>query len=304
MEISNEERIQNKVDEIRLEFEKRIAKIQEEGSNQIQQVAGGSPDPNGLEAVLNATFDVEWKTTSIKFDIPKFSMERADLEFDVPEVKMELKTMKFDVPATRMVRTCLFKKPEITVKRLKVYTKMTCVYGDKPEVYMKTIEIKTDIPKFSSKRMKISFDKPVVRMETTEIKLKLPQFYFRELSGELKKQQREIEDVGHLMSSEISKAESEMKLSLDLEIASELEKINSEVRDSLIKERKNISTFYDDAISKSKSSIKILKENNAVDEVKKMEDELAILVTDYQKVLDEIDNALKSISFNLVEVED
>ncbi|MGM0943976.1 MAG: hypothetical protein ACQEW9_02270 [Bacteroidota bacterium] len=167
---------------------------------------------------------------------------------------------------------------------------------------MKTIEIKTDILTFNSKRVKISFDKPVVNMETTEIKIKLPQFFLKELSGKLKDQQRDIETVGHQMSSKIFNAEQEMKLSLDAEIALELEKINDEIRQDLIKERKNISAFYDDAISKSKSSIKILKENNAVEEVKKMEDQLAELVLDYQSVLLEIDNTLENINSNMVDI--
>ncbi|MGM0943975.1 MAG: hypothetical protein ACQEW9_02265 [Bacteroidota bacterium] len=72
----NEERIQSKVEEIRLEFERKVSKIQEEGGSRIQDISKDTPNPSAAEAVLNASFDLEWKITSIKFDIPKFRMER------------------------------------------------------------------------------------------------------------------------------------------------------------------------------------------------------------------------------------
>lgn len=303
MEQTNEQRIQQKVDEVKKRFDERIAKIQENGSGKIKKISEDSPEPSSLEAGVNATFDVKWKDTSIKFDIPKFSMEKETISFDVPEVKMELKTMKFDVPATRMVRTCLFKKPEVTVSGFppKVTTKMTCVYGNKPEVYMKTTEIKTDIPKFTTKRQEIIFDKPVVRLETTEIILSIPQFFLKELSGQLNEQKEDIETVGHEMTSEIAKAENEMKFSLESEVANELKKINDELREELLKERANACFYYDDAIAKTKSAIKLLKENNANAEVTRLEGELSKMVSDYQAILTEIDNGIASMNTSISE---
>jgi hypothetical protein len=298
---TNEQRIQQKVEEVKRKFEEQIAKIQESGSAKIKQIGEDSPEPSSFEAGINATFDVKWKNTSIKFDIPKFSMEKETISFDVPEIKMEIKTIKFDVPATRMVRTCLFKKPEVVVRGFGVTTRMTCVYGNKPEVYMKTTEIKTDIPQFTTKQLEIIFDKPVVRLETTEIVLSLPQFFLRELSGQLDEQKEDIETVGHEMTAEIAKAESEMRFSLESEVANELRKINDELREELLKERANACFYYDDAIAKTKSAIKLLKENNAVAEVIRLENELSKLVTDYQNILTEIDNGIESMNTSISE---
>lgn len=300
----NDQRIQQKVDEIKNRFEEKIAKIQENGEQRLQRISQDSPDPNNLEGVLNMTFDVKWKMTSIKFDIPKFTMQRETIIFDVPEVRMELKVMKFNVPATRMIRACLFKKPEITVSKkfpYRVTNRMTCVYGNKPEFYTKTIEIKTDIPQFNTKRKEIKFDKPVVKLETTEIKLNFPQFFLKELSGELREQKRDIDLVGQYMTTEISIAENEMKISLEAEITSELKLIHDEVSEELLKERQNISSYYDDSISKVKSAIKILKENNVNEEVSRLETELSNMVKEYQEILTDIDTALESISQNISE---
>lgn len=288
----NNEKIQQKIDQVKARFEERIEKIKKEGAQKINEITDDSPDPNGFEAVLDATFDVKWKNTSIKFDIPKFSMEREIIKFHIPEVRMELKSIKFDVPAVRMVRTCLFKKPEITVKGIKVYTKMTCVYGDKPETYMKTIEIKTDIPKFTSKLQEISFDKPVVRMETTEIILKLPQFYLKKISTQIEQQENEIEDVSQDMSAKIALAEKDMQMSLQSEIAQEISKMNDEIGSQLLAERENVCSYYDDAIAKTKAAIKSLKENNAIDEVASLENELSKIIEDYKTILNNIDEGL------------
>lgn len=299
----NDERIQQKVDEVKRKFEERIAKIQEEGNRRIKKITDDSPDPNAAEAVLNATFEIKSKITSIKFDVPKFSMEREILKFDVPEVKMELKSIKFDVPATRMVRTCLFKKPEFKSSGFppRITVKWTCVWGDKPEVYMKTIEIKTDIPRFTSKRVEIIFDKPVVKMETVEIKLHLPQFYVKELSGQFKEQEREVQEVGQELTAEIAKVESEMQLSLQAEVAAEIEKMDEGMREDLMKERNSVCKYYDEAIAKTKAAIKILKENNAIGEVANMEKELSKMVKDYQNILADIDKGLQACSISLSE---
>ncbi|MFC7772494.1 hypothetical protein [Flavobacterium sp. GCM10027622] len=301
MSQTNEERIQQKVEEVKQRFEEQIAKIQENGNAKIKKISEESPEPSSLEAGINATFDVKWKETSIQFDIPKFSMEKETISFDVPEVTMELKSMKFDVPATRMVRACLFKKPEVVVRGMSVTTRMTCVYGNKPEIYMKTIEIKTDIPKFTTKKMEIIFDKPVVRLETTEIVLKLPQFFLRELSTQLNEQKEDLETVGHEMTSEIGKAENEMRFSLESEVANELKKINDELREELLKERDNACKYYDDAIAKTKSSIHILKANNFNSEVARLEAELSKMVSDYQAILEQIDNGIQSMNTSISE---
>lgn len=298
---TNEQRIQQKVDEVKKTFEEKIAKIQEDGSQRIKKISDESPNPSAVEAGINATFDVKWKVTSIKFDIPKFSTQKETIKFDVPEVRMELKIIKFDVPATRMVRTCLFKKPEVTVRGISVTVKNVCVWGDKPEVYMKTTEIKTDIPKFTTKRLEIIFDKPIVKLETTEIKLSLPQFFLKELSGELKEQKEDIENVGQSMTSEIAQAETEMKISLQSEVSHELSEINDETHEELLKARKEVCSYYDDAIAKMKSSIKILKENNANEDVITIEGELSKLVKDYGDILLEIDKGLENINTSITD---
>lgn len=284
--------IQKKVDELKEKFEARVQAIRQKGSEQLGNINDDAPDPSDTEAMLNLTFDVKWKLTSIKFDVPQFSMERETIKFDIPEVTMKIKELKFDVPATRMVRKCIAKKPEFHGFKVK----WTCIYAHVPEAYMKRVTIKTDIPQFSSKRVEIKFDKPVVKMERVEIKLHLPQFYLRKLDAQIEDHKEKVEDVAADMTAEIASAQTELKASLQSEIGEEIELMFDDLRESILKERTNVESAYDEAIGKTKSAIRILKENNAVDEVARLEGELSKLVSDYQQLLADLDKALKEMN--------
>jgi hypothetical protein len=290
-------KIQEAIDAIKAQFEKRIEEIQKRGSDRINEITDDSPDPNNLEATLNVTFDVKWRTTSIKFDIPKFSSERQNISFDVPTVKMITKTFAWDEPATRMETRCIAKKPEVTCKGFppRCTVKMTCIYADVPVGYMKRREIKTDIPEFSMKRQDISFNKPTVRFETVEIKMDLPQFYLRSLSGELRNQQNEFENVSNEMTSEIAKAQNQMDIELLSNVSEQISELYGNIRKQLLDERNNVSSHYNDAIIKMKSTIKGLKENNAFEEVVKLEPQLAKLVSDYNQILSDIDKGIEDL---------
>lgn len=287
---NTDKQIKQQVEQIKEKFTKRIEEIREKGAERIKQINEDAPDPSNVEAALNFTFDVKWENTSLKFDIPKFTIEREVLKFDIPEVKMETEEIKFDVPSTRMVNKCVAKKPEFYGFPPKI--KWTCIYTKFPEVYMKRISIKTDVPKFNSKTVEIKFDKPVVEMETLEIKLKLPQFYLKETDAEIEAHSREIEGVAVEMTSDISEARTEMKAMLHSEVANEIDLMFDGLREEILKERNNVSKSYEEVISKTKSTIKTLKENNANKQVNNLENELSKIVDEYINVLRDFDNSL------------
>ncbi len=303
-------RIQQILDEIKTRFEKRIEEIKQEGSGRIDEIKDDAPDPNNIEGSINMTFDVKFKTVTIKFDIPKFSMELHKIIFDVPSVTMDTKTLSWDEPATKMETECVTKKPVVTsrggsikwkngrpqVTAPRVTTEWVCVYADIPKVYMKRREIKIDMPEFSMKKQEISFDKPIIKFETVEIKFDLPQFHLRDLSGDLREQEDELKDVGRDMENDISEATREMNDSLTNEINDQVAIIFDEIRKQLLSEREKVSGYYDDAITKMKTTIKILKENNALTEIERLESDLSKLVEDYKKVLTEIDSTIDQLN--------
>jgi len=295
-------RIQKALDEIQARFEKRLNEIKLDGESRIKDISDETPDPNGAEVAIDATFDVDFKNTSIKFDIPKFSTELQKIIFDIPSVKMSTKTLSWDVPATKMERRCIAKKPVIVRRGLSVTVKSECIYMDVPVGYTKRMEIKIDMPEFAMKKQEISFDKPIIKFETIEIKIKLPQFHLRELSTDLKENEDDFKEVGREMESKIAVAKNDMDKSLIEEVNEQVETIFDDIRKQLLDQRVNISSQFDDAIGKMKSTIKILKENNATNEIPKLEGELSKLVDDYKVVLNEIDSSIEQLNKEQLEV--
>ncbi|WP_431167634.1 hypothetical protein [Tenacibaculum halocynthiae] len=285
-----DKRIQEKIKKKEALLKEKIEALQKSAKSRIDDLE--EPDPSDFEAAIDLQFDIKWKITSIKFDIPKFSMELEKISFDVPEVKMETEKISFDVPAVRMKRTCLFKKP--VFRGLKIYSE--CVYGNKPEVYTKRVEFKTDIPKFNSKRIEIKFDKPVVKMETIEIKMHLPQFYLTSVEGEIKNYSEDVQEIGNDMNSEAKKLSDNFSNEINTELKQDIKDLFDEIQNSLIKSREEISVNYNTGITNIKTSIKRLKEANATDKVKELESQLAILITDFENALKTIDENLEDLA--------
>lgn len=285
-----DKRIQEKIKKKEALLKEKIQALQKSAKSRIDDLE--EPDPSDFEAAIDLQFDIKWKITSIKFDIPKFSMELEKISFDIPEVKMETEKISFDVPAVRMKRTCLFKKP--VFRGLKIYSE--CVYGNKPEVYTKRVEFKTDIPKFNSKRIEIKFDKPVVKMETIEIKMHLPQFYLTSVEGEIKNYSEDVQEIGNDMNSEAKKLSDNFSNEINTELKQDIKDLFDEIQNSLIKSREEISVNYNTGITNIKTSIKRLKEANATDKVKELESQLAILITDFENALKTIDENLEDLA--------
>nr|WP_314499245.1 hypothetical protein [uncultured Chryseobacterium sp.] len=302
MNNNTDPRIQAKLNEVQARFEKRLEEIKTSGTEKINNVMDDSPDPSSIEVTIDMTFEVELKNTTIKFDIPKFSKELQKILFDVPIVKMYTKSLSWDVPATKMEKRCIAKKPVVTCNWKGCTTKMKCMYMDFPIVYMKRMEIKVDMPEFSMKKQELSFDKPVIKLETVEIILKLPQFHLRDLSADLKKQENELKEIGSEMESQIAVAKNEMDLSLVTEVADQVELVFDDIRNQLITERMNVSSQFDNAISTMKNTIKILKENNASEEIPKLESELSKLIEDYKTILSEIDLCIEQLNNEQLQV--
>ncbi|UKN01089.1 hypothetical protein K6119_15265 [Paracrocinitomix mangrovi] len=283
--------IKTKIEQKQEELKTKIEALKSKAEQEIDDLE--EPDTGGtFGAVTNVSIDVKWRMTSIKFDIPKFSMERETIKFDVPQVKMELEKISFDVPAVKMVTKCAFKIPEF--HGLKIYSK--CVYMDVPETYSKRIEFKTDIPKFTSKRVEIKFDKPVVRMETIEIKLHLPQFFVKSVDVEINEYSEKAQQISNELSADVNELTSKFKTEMDAELKEEVKSLFEGMRKDLVDSRKLVCSNYENAISQTKTSIKRLKEANAVERVKELEQKLAGIIADFDKSLKEIDSNLEELA--------
>ncbi|PSL26449.1 hypothetical protein [Chitinophaga ginsengisoli] len=169
-----EQLLQSKTEEMAKSLEAEVNQIIEEGQRDIDQINKEYKDANAIEITTKAKLEVEWRTTSIKFDIPKIRKRREDVSFYVPELHTDLEEIKFKGPATRMVEKCVTKVPKVIKVFPKPKVEMVCLNVMVPEVYMKDVSIKLDMPKLRKKRIAIKFDIPEVHMERIEIKTKVP----------------------------------------------------------------------------------------------------------------------------------
>ncbi|OAO00374.1 hypothetical protein A8B75_18720 [Sphingomonadales bacterium EhC05] len=197
----NDTEFQKEVDTVVARYQPELDRIEKEG----KELGDDVTDPNALEYVVDADFDVEWKITKLSATVPTVTMRKKDISFDVPEVKMKTKEISFDVPEVVMKRWCVAKVPQ------GIPPKMKCMYAHKPEVRMKTKKIKTDIPEVRMKNRKFSIDVPEFGTTVLEIKITLPHFAIRSVSAGIKKVEKKGKNLQKRGEVVASQMEAEMQ---------------------------------------------------------------------------------------------
>lgn len=278
--------------ELEAKFKAKMAEIKTRYAEEMNSITGEMPDPNTFEALINFSFDVKWKNTKIKFDVPKIYSKRETIKFDIPEVKMKTDSIKFDVPSTKRERKCVAKKP--VFRSWKWYSE--CIYLDVPVPYMKRVEIKLDIPKFNSKRVDISFDIPEIRMERVDVSFKIPHFYLREVRAEIRDKQMELQEVAKRMEAEMNRESEQFKVQIEKIISASIGEQFDDMREKLIEQRNNIQVPFDDAVASGKSAANALRANGATDHLARIEGEISKIVENYKGTMETIDASLNEIT--------
>lgn len=284
---------QSKIDQITSNFNKKVQEIEEQYQPKKEQIEEDYPNPEDWEAALGADIVINWVDTSLKFDLPEFTMNTQAMSFDLPSVTMNTQTVSFDVPETYMETSCVTKVPKwygpFTVK-------MECIYMDIPKVRSRRIEIKLDVPEITSNRVDWQFDIPEVTMKTTEIIMSLPQITVREVSVTIAQKQEAYGALATEMSRDINNEQVLMQSRMKSEVFLPMANVISEKRAEMMVKRDEISKSFDLPIKLMKNTINTLKENNAVEKVAELEAKLSTLVTDYQRAISEIDKAINQLS--------
>lgn len=284
---------QAKIDQITLDFYTKVQEIQTNYEPQKEKIEEDYPNPENWEAALGADIVVTWVDTSLKFDLPEFTMKTQPISFDLPSVTMNLQIISFDVPETFMETTCIAKVPK-WYGPFKV--KMECIYMDVPKVRNKRIEIKLDVPEISSNRVEWTFDIPEVTMKTTEIIMTLPQITVREVSVTIAQKQEAYSSLANEMSKDINDEQLLMQSRMKSEVFLPMANVISEQREKMILQRVEISKSFDFPVQLMKNTINTLKQNNAFEKVSELEVQLAKLVTEYQRALTEVDKAIDELA--------
>lgn len=303
---------EEKIEQLTKRFEKEMATL----SNQIAKKADDIEDDSDILADKGVGFTItdengnkynfEWKEVSFHIPVPHFSMLEQSFSFDIPSVTMKTNSIIFNVPAVRMVDKQIGIKPEtkcgwkigwvLGVKTKKWECKVwdSPIIISVPEPYSKEVKIKVDIPEIKMVTQKVIMNLPSVTVEMKYVK-----FHTIVINGiDYDASKDNIEDV----ESEINEGQKKVELltasfeeelnSLTIQLTQE--KFN-EAEEKLKSSMKPHQEKYEEGITELKNSIKILKNNNAVDRVKEEEANLS-------RLIDEMNSFLKPYKDALIEL--
>ncbi|WP_299444077.1 hypothetical protein [uncultured Aquimarina sp.] len=322
--------IEEKIEELTKRFELEMANLSGEISKKAEDIQEDSEilqdkgvgftitDENG-----NA-YNFEWKEVSFHVPIPHFSMLEQNISFDIPSITMKTKDISFDVPAVRMVDRQVAIKPVTTCdwetrRTLGIRHKYwACKITDKPviisvpEPYMRTIDIKVDIPEVRMETQRIIFHVPSVTVEMKLVKfhsIVLTEINYQDIEDNMEDSESEINEGQHKIDLLTASFETEMN-TLSIQLTNEsFDKAENDIK-ALMKPYQD---KYENGIRKLKDSIKILKNNNAVDQViieeanlKKLINEMNIFINPYKQALIDLntsrENALNELKNNVQSV--
>lgn len=182
---------QSKMDLVKTEYSRKFASLQKEAES-IE-----FNEPSKLEAATNIIVDVNWEKEDFSFDIPEIKWKMKEFKFDIVQTRMTRQDSSFDVPEIVMVKHHLF--DVFKCKRLKCRKKP--VYGNKPEIRTKRVEVKYDLPKLTWETTSIKTKIPEIHSRRVHFKTKIPHFKVKDVKQEIKTAEQEGKNVNLKMES-------------------------------------------------------------------------------------------------------
>lgn len=230
-------------------------------------------------------------------------MLEQNISFDIPSITMKTNDISFDVPAVRMVDRQVGIKPVTTCKwetrgsGIFRHPYYACKITDKPiivsvpEPYTRTVKIKVDIPEVRMETQNIIFHVPSVTVEMKYVKfhcIVLTGIDYQAAEDDINNAETEINEGQRKIELLTNSFEKEINV-LSIQLTSEsFDKAENDIK-ALMKPHQD---KYEDGIRKLKDSIKILKNNNAVEQVKIEEANLKNLINEMNMFINPYKQAL------------
>lgn len=272
--------VQQKIEEIEKKYKAEYDRLRAEG----EEIAENAPSPNEVEAVIGIETDVDWKVTTMKFDIPVVFIKTREFKLHLPQFRIDRKVIKFDIPETYMATTKVGEYP--------------CFKGWK----WHSCDLKMDVPQFSMKRVDVSLDLPVISWDVTSFKMDIPEFYNKRIDWKLHLPQFKVTDV----NGELRTVDADVKKLTNRasEIsANQKQEITRVIGDDLTSKRGMISKQFDAAINALQKGIEqtravganpenIVADGKTINLVAKLND----LQTQKTKAIADIDKMIANLS--------
>jgi hypothetical protein len=246
-----------KVAAIETRYEAKLNAKKADYQKQADQIRHDADEnqPTGFGGVTGFDVNVDWKDTSIMFDLPVVTLNQTTMVMGMPEVTLSQQKWIYDLPATRMRDMKVGQHPEITCRSI---FDCTVEFKDNivgvPEFYMEPHETVIGIPEFAVRDQKLIFGLPAIAMERQEIVMGLPWITVKSVDAEVGVAQSEASDFQQKAKSDTSELTTAMKSEIGQAASKELHAVFQCQKSRLEANRTKALASIDAQLSKAKSA--------------------------------------------------
>jgi hypothetical protein len=292
--------LKEKLDAIQDRYKTQIEKKKEEYGQAAKKIQHDSDEskPTPVGAVLRFDLKVDWKDTSIVFDMPTVKLNQTRIIMGLPDVTLKQQKWVYDLPATRMENQKVGQHPEVTCDHA-VIPSCTVEWKDNitsvPVVYMERHETVLGIPEFSVRNQVIIIGVPAIAMQRQEFMLGLPQITVKNVTAEVDTVQKETSDFQRKAETESTQLAAAMKAEIRTTTATELHGVFQCERVRLETNRSQALSQIDTEIAKAKVAAQSARDNHADASAKTADAVVAQIVATRVAVNAQFDDAAKKL---------
>ena len=211
--------------------------------------------PTGFGAVAGFDVNVDWKDTSIVFDLPVPTVNQVTLIMGFPEVTMNQQKWIYDLPTTKMGETKVLQHPEVTCHPFpNCSVEMKDNIISLPQFYMERHETVIGIPEFAVRDQKLMFGVPAITMQRQEIVMGLPSITVKSVDAEVGVAQDEASDFQRKAENDTSQLKAAMTAEIRKVASKELHAVFQCQKSRLEANRAKALVTIDAQLSKARSS--------------------------------------------------
>ena len=237
----------------------------QQAADHIRQDADNS-QPTTFGGVTNFDVNVDWKDTSIVFDLPVVTLNQTTIIMGLPEVTLNQQKWVYDLPAVRMVERKVGQHPELTCDHSFI-PHCTVEWKDNiisvPETYMERHETVLGVPEFAIRDQKLIFGVPAITMQRQEIIMGLPWITVKNVGAAVATVQDEAAAFQQKAENDSSQLTAAMKAEIRESASKELHKVIVCQKSRLEANRARALAEIDSQLSKATASAQAARASHA-----------------------------------------
>jgi len=269
----------------------------DEAAKKIQHDADDS-QPTAVGAIVKFDIKVDWKDTSIVFDLPTVTLNQTTMILGLPDVTIKQQKWIYDLPATRLENQKVGQHPEITCDHAFI-PHCTVEWKDNivgvPVFYMERHETILGVPEFAIHDQQLIFGVPAVTMQRQQIIMGLPWITVKNVDAEVDAVQSEASEFQHKAENDSTQITAAMKTEIRTTASTEIHHVFLCERTQLESNRSQALSQIDTEIAKAKAAAQAARDNHADASAKSADAVVAQIIATRAAVNAQFDDAAKKL---------